>query len=66
MVPFDGQSMLPAAKSMKQFEAIIDGPYTYGVLLDTHIAQLNSLLDEARRRSKNPAACRSGPRAEER
>ncbi|WP_343226065.1 glycerol-3-phosphate responsive antiterminator [Paenibacillus sp. ACRRY] len=51
-MPFEGQSMLPAAKSMKQFEAIIDGPYTYGVLLDTHIAQLESLLDEARRRSK--------------
>lgn len=51
-VPFEGQYVLPAAKSMKQFEAMIEGPYTYGVMLDTHIAQLHSLLEEARRRGK--------------
>ncbi|WP_145044633.1 MULTISPECIES: glycerol-3-phosphate responsive antiterminator [Paenibacillus] len=51
-MPFQGQRILPAAKSMKQFEAMIEGPYRYGVMLDTHIAQLQSLLDEARRRDK--------------
>ena len=51
-VPFEGQRILPAAKSMKQFEAIIEGPYTYGVMLETHIAQLQSVMDEARRYDK--------------
>lgn len=51
-MPFEGQRMLPAAKSMKQFEAMIEGPYTYGVMLETHIAQLMSVMDEARRYDK--------------
>nr|WP_272907702.1 glycerol-3-phosphate responsive antiterminator [Paenibacillus xylanexedens] len=51
-VPFEGQRILPAAKSMKQFEAMIEGPYTYGVMLETHIAQLQSVMDEARRYDK--------------
>ncbi|MEN1988945.1 glycerol-3-phosphate responsive antiterminator [Paenibacillus hubeiensis] len=52
-MPFEGQCMLPAAKNMKQFEAIIAGPYRYGILLDTHIGQLQGILNEARRRDKN-------------
>ena len=51
-MPFEGQRILPAAKNMKQFEAMIEGPYTYGVMLETHIAQLLSVVDEARRYDK--------------
>ena len=46
---FEGQRILPAAKSMKQFEAMIEGPYRYGVMLETHIAQLQSMMEQARR-----------------
>lgn len=52
MVAFDGQRILPAAKSMKQFEAMIEGPYTYGVMLETHIAQLQSMMEQTRRYGK--------------
>ncbi|MGN7308971.1 glycerol-3-phosphate responsive antiterminator, partial [Bacillus subtilis] len=37
----------------KQFEAILDSDYKFGVFLDTHVAQLRNLYQMARGREKN-------------
>ncbi|HBU84306.1 glycerol-3-phosphate responsive antiterminator [Paenibacillus sp. UMB7766-LJ446] len=50
---FYGQQIIPAAKNMKQFEAILDSDYKFGVFLDTHVAQLRNLYQMARGREKN-------------
>ncbi|AFH66261.1 glycerol-3-phosphate responsive antiterminator [Paenibacillus caseinilyticus] len=49
---FHGQKILPAAKTMKQFEKIMESSYEYGVFLDTHIGQLKSIYAMARSRGK--------------
>lgn len=49
---FEGQAILPAAKTMKQFEQLLDSPYQYGVFLDTHIAQLKTIYKMANNRGK--------------
>ncbi|WCK56872.1 glycerol-3-phosphate responsive antiterminator [Aneurinibacillus sp. Ricciae_BoGa-3] len=49
---FFGQKILPAAKTIKDFEKIIDSSFEYGVFLDTHIAQLKSLYNMARSNGK--------------
>ncbi|MDO7906386.1 glycerol-3-phosphate responsive antiterminator [Paenibacillus sp. JX-17] len=52
MKHFGGQRILPAAKNMKQFERLLDSTYTYGIFLDTHVAQLRSIYELARGRNK--------------
>ncbi|WDF51645.1 glycerol-3-phosphate responsive antiterminator [Paenibacillus sp. KACC 21273] len=49
---FHGQAILPAAKSMKQFEQILSSSYEYGVFLDTHIAQLKNIYKMANHHQK--------------
>lgn len=49
---FHGQAILPAAKSMKQFEQILSSSYEYGVFLDTHIAQLKNIYKMANQHQK--------------
>ncbi|MFD1988923.1 glycerol-3-phosphate responsive antiterminator [Paenibacillus nicotianae] len=49
---FYGQAILPAAKSMKQFEQILSSSYEYGVFLDTHIAQLKNIYKMANQQHK--------------
>ncbi len=49
---FSKQQILPAAKNMKQFEQMLQSKYEYIVLLDTHIAQLESLMKLAKQHNK--------------
>ncbi|MCH5583808.1 glycerol-3-phosphate responsive antiterminator [Shimazuella sp. AN120528] len=52
MTHFANQKILPAAKSIKQFEKMLRSHYKYIVLLDTHIGQLESLISLANRHQK--------------
>ncbi|BCU81559.1 glycerol uptake operon antiterminator regulatory protein [Polycladomyces abyssicola] len=49
---FHQQKILPAAKSIKDFEALMDSTYQYIILLDCHVAQLKALIQLANRHSK--------------
>ncbi len=51
-MPIDGQIILPAIKKMKDFERTLDSPYTYIVLLESHIGQLKGIAREAARHRK--------------
>lgn len=46
------QHIIPAIKTMKQFEAFLASGYEMGVLLEVHIAQLKSVFHYARRHGK--------------
>ncbi|WPZ17132.1 glycerol-3-phosphate responsive antiterminator [Geobacillus subterraneus] len=46
------QPIVPAMKTMKQFDAFLASGYEIGVLLEVHIAQLKSIFDYARRHGK--------------
>ncbi|EPR27677.1 glycerol-3-phosphate responsive antiterminator [Geobacillus zalihae] len=46
------QRIIPAIKTMKQFDAFLSSGYTVGVLLEVHIAQLKSIFAYARRHGK--------------
>ncbi|WP_445670204.1 glycerol-3-phosphate responsive antiterminator [Paenibacillus sp. PL2-23] len=47
-----GQSILPAARKMKDLEKLMDMSYEYIVLLDSHIGSLKALADLARAHGK--------------
>ncbi|TBL71537.1 glycerol-3-phosphate responsive antiterminator [Paenibacillus thalictri] len=49
---FFGQRILPAVRKMKDFELLLASPYTYLVLLDTHISHLQSIASTARQHQK--------------
>ncbi len=49
---FEGQAILPAIKTMKQFDQLMDSSYRYGVFLDTHVAQLKSIYRIAQGQGK--------------
>ncbi|HJV44345.1 MAG TPA: glycerol-3-phosphate responsive antiterminator [Bacillota bacterium] len=49
---FHGQKILPAARNMKDFEKILVSSYEYGVFLDIHVAQLNSVFQMAHQKRK--------------
>lgn len=49
---FDNQQVIPAARTVKQFDEIIASPFTYIVLLEVHISLLMSLKREATRHGK--------------
>lgn len=49
---FKDQKILPAVRNMKQFDRFLKSPYEYGVLLDSHIAQLKSIVRTAERSGK--------------
>jgi len=44
---FDNQQVIPAARTVKQFDEIIASPFDYIVLLEVHISLLMSLKREA-------------------
>jgi len=41
---FQGQKIIPAIRSMKDFEKMLKMPFTYGVLLEIHIGVLQSVM----------------------
>ncbi|RLQ91656.1 glycerol-3-phosphate responsive antiterminator [Falsibacillus albus] len=49
---FHGQKIIPAIRSMKDFEKMLDTPYTYGVFLDMHIGMLKSVFGHAKQHGK--------------
>ena len=49
---FHNQSILPAVRKIKDLEKLLQSPYEYLVLLDSHIGQLQSLVDLAGRHGK--------------
>ncbi|MFC0186995.1 glycerol-3-phosphate responsive antiterminator [Fictibacillus aquaticus] len=49
---FHGQTVLPAARKMKEFEKLLKLDYEYLVCLDTHISQLKFMLQMARTAEK--------------
>jgi glycerol uptake operon antiterminator len=49
---FGGQRVIPAAKTVKDFEALLASPYSYIILLQSHIAQLQPLFQLARKQDK--------------
>ncbi|WP_046174977.1 glycerol-3-phosphate responsive antiterminator [Domibacillus indicus] len=49
----NGQVVLPAIRSMKDFEKMLEMSYQYGVFLDLHIGQVKSVLELARQNGKN-------------
>jgi len=49
---FYGQKIIPAIRSMKDFEKMLNSSFTYGVMLDIHISQLKSVIDYAKRHDK--------------
>lgn len=49
---FHHQKILPAARSIKDFETLMECPYQYIILLDCHVAQLRALIQLANRHDK--------------
>ncbi|EXX86581.1 glycerol-3-phosphate responsive antiterminator GlpP [Paenibacillus darwinianus] len=49
---FNGQRILPAIKKLKDFEKLLQSEMVYMVLLDVHIAQLESIMRYARKMKK--------------
>jgi glycerol uptake operon antiterminator len=45
IMPFHQQQILPAAKKMKDLEKILETSYEYVVMLDSHISQLQSIVE---------------------
>ena len=45
--------LLPAARKMKDVEALLDSPFEYIVLLGGHLGQLKSIVDLAKQHGKN-------------
>ncbi|MGM7700440.1 glycerol-3-phosphate responsive antiterminator [Pseudalkalibacillus sp. Hm43] len=46
------QKILPAVRNMKDFEKLLKSPYEYLVLLDSHVSQLKSIVQMAKRHDK--------------
>lgn len=51
-MPFLQQKVLPAARSLKQFEQLLEYKFEYIVLLEVHISNLKTLKLEASRNNK--------------
>lgn len=49
---FGNQRILPAARSIKDFERLLKSPHEYVILMDCHAAQLKSLVSAAKKRHK--------------
>jgi len=47
-----GSKILPAVRSMKDFEKLLEMPYEYIVLLDSHVANLQNIVQIAKKRGK--------------
>ncbi|HJF31146.1 MAG TPA: glycerol-3-phosphate responsive antiterminator [Sporosarcina psychrophila] len=51
-MPFHNQKILPAARSLKQFEQLLKSPFEYIVLLEVHVGNLKTLKTEAEKYGK--------------
>ncbi|EAC4663781.1 glycerol-3-phosphate responsive antiterminator [Listeria monocytogenes] len=51
-LPFSGQSIIPAAHNQRDMEKILELDLTYMVMLETHVAQLKSLVKYAQASGK--------------
>ncbi|MCZ2259794.1 glycerol-3-phosphate responsive antiterminator [Sporosarcina sp. G11-34] len=51
-MPFRNQKILPAARSLKQFDQLLKSPFEYIVLLEVHIGNLKTLKIEAEKYGK--------------
>ncbi|MFC0272172.1 glycerol-3-phosphate responsive antiterminator [Metabacillus herbersteinensis] len=44
---FEDQQLLPAIRNMKQFDIFLGSSFQYGVLLDSHLGQVNNIVKAA-------------------
>lgn len=49
---FHGQKILPAIRSMKDFDKMLHFPFEYGIFLDMHVGMVKSAFDYAREQDK--------------
>ncbi|GLY10400.1 glycerol-3-phosphate responsive antiterminator [Pseudobacillus badius] len=49
---FHGQKILPAVRTMKDFDKMLETPFEYGVFLDLHVGMVKSVFDYARQHGK--------------
>ncbi|MFX0560122.1 glycerol-3-phosphate responsive antiterminator [Tepidibacillus infernus] len=49
---FNGQKIIPAVRSMKDFETVLKSDFEYLVLLDSHVNQLKSISEYAKKADK--------------
>jgi glycerol uptake operon antiterminator len=49
---FTNQPVIPAVRSVRDFERLLSKPYEYIILLDSHVAQLQSFMKLARQHKK--------------
>ncbi|WP_170006446.1 glycerol-3-phosphate responsive antiterminator [Bacillus fonticola] len=49
---FDDQYILPAVRSMKEFDKMLETSYTCGVFLDVHVGMLKSIFAYARQQER--------------
>ncbi|MGD6847985.1 glycerol-3-phosphate responsive antiterminator [Rossellomorea aquimaris] len=49
---FEGQKILPAIRSMKDFDKMLETSFHYGVFLDLHVGMLKSVFDFARKENR--------------
>lgn len=49
---FHGQKILPAVRTMKDFDKMLEMPFEYGVFLDLHVGMAKSVFDYARQHNK--------------
>ncbi|MGG3916330.1 glycerol-3-phosphate responsive antiterminator [Rossellomorea vietnamensis] len=49
---FEGQNILPAIRSMKDFDKMLDTSFQYGVFLDLHVGMLKSVFEYARNENR--------------
>jgi len=51
-MPFNDQKIIPAARTIKQFDKVVKSEFEYIVLLEVHLSHLRSLKQEADRHGK--------------
>ncbi len=49
---FHGQKILPAVRTMKDFDKMLETPFEYGVFLDLHIGMVKSVFEYAHQQKK--------------
>lgn len=49
---FEGQKILPAIRSMKDFDKMLETSFQYGVFLDIHVGMLKSVFEYARNHNR--------------
>ncbi|MDX8362113.1 MULTISPECIES: glycerol-3-phosphate responsive antiterminator [Bacillaceae] len=49
---FHGQKIIPAIRDMKHLEKFVRSDYEYGVILESHVAQLNAIVKMTKQEGK--------------